>query len=161
MIQPAEYSIYLVPTPRGIITTEDPLPPYVQEPGVPLFFKKLHEDSVLDQGCPLVRRLDLASYSDALEAVTALKLRTKEGDLAKYLADDAAFPQGATKICAGSFEPPSPEPFIAFVFVFAHASRGRQGNGVVWFGHLEAKKFCTEQIQQIHQHYRLVIGAES
>ena len=148
------HAVYFVDTPDGFFVVEDPLPPYVQEPGVPPFFRTLHEDSILDPDNPLVRLLDIHGedgYDRCLEAVEAFKVRGKDGQLVhEFLKND--WPLSRTRFVGDFYTIEGGVMGYAFTFLNS-ATYGKMGSGLVLFGLACVKPYIRERIKECHAQY--------
>ncbi len=156
-----QHSTYLISTSDGLFVVEDPLPPYVQESGVPPFFRTLHEQSVLDPDNPLVRSLDIHGkdgYGRCLEAVEALKARGKDGQLIhEFLKND--WPLKRTRFVGNSSIIEGGALGYAFTFVNSPI-RGKLGTGLVLWGPAIAEPCIRERIKECHAQYMAVCNRD-
>jgi hypothetical protein len=151
-------STYFISTPDGVFAVQDPLPPYVQEPGVPPFFRTLHEESVLDPNNPLVRLLDIHGedgYVRCLEAVESLKVRGKDGQLIHEFLK-GGWPPNWTRF-AGGISRVEGGVILGYAFTFLNSrTYGVLGMGLVLWGPSYAEHHIMERVQECRSEYMAV-----
>ena len=150
-------STYLIPTSRGVCVIEDPPPPYIQKPGVPPFFRTLHEQSVRDSGNPLVRYLNIREinngYERCREAVEALAAKGQDERPVHEFLDGPEWLPGQARFISAVVC--GDDVVVGYAFFFTHwPESGKRGAGTVFTGPPPAEAFIRQCVECCHAQYR-------